>query len=101
VEGLPGTDWQQWMCAAISGVVNPKNDARICIVSAVGSSTTVTLPAPGELLGGVSLAPERMPPKAIGIAWAAGAGSISAGRYNGERDILHFNSPRVDVKAPL
>jgi hypothetical protein len=32
--------------------------------------------APGESLGGPSFAPERIPPKVIGIAWAAGAGSI-------------------------
>jgi hypothetical protein len=75
---LPGIIWQQWMCAAVSGVVKPKNDAMICIVWAVGSSTTATLPAPGELLGGVSFAPERIPPKVIVIARAAGAGSISA-----------------------
>ena len=52
----------------------------ICIVSAAGSSTTATLPAPGELLGGggTSFAAERMPPKVIGIARAAGAGSIRA-----------------------
>jgi hypothetical protein len=66
------------MCAAVLGVVNPKNDARISIVWAVGSSTTVTVPIPGELLGGVSFAAERMPPKVIGIARAAGAGSIRA-----------------------
>src|SRR4051794_38292715 len=75
---MPGIVWQQWMCAAVSGVVKPKNAARIDIVWAVGSSTTVTAPAPGEPLGGTSFAPERIPPKVIGIAWAAGAGSIRA-----------------------
>jgi hypothetical protein len=66
------------MCAAVSGAVKPKNPAMICIVSAVGASTTSAVPAPGELLGGPSFAPERIPPKVIGIAWAAGAGSIRA-----------------------
>jgi hypothetical protein len=37
---------QQWMCAAVSGAVKPKNPAMICIVSAVGSSTTTAVPAP-------------------------------------------------------
>jgi hypothetical protein len=75
---VPNIVWQQWICAAISGVVKPKNDAMICIVSAVGSSTTATEPAPGEVLGGTSFAPDRIPPKVIGIACAAGAGSIRA-----------------------
>jgi hypothetical protein len=48
---------QQWMCAAVSGVVRPKKDAITWSVCAVGSSTTTTVPAPGEATGGTSFAP--------------------------------------------
>src|SRR5713226_7786831 len=68
---------QQWMCAAVSGVVKLKNAAFTCIVCAVGSSTTTASPAPGETTGGTSFAPARLPTKVIGIASAAGTGSIS------------------------
>jgi hypothetical protein len=66
------------MCAAVSFDVKPLNVALICIVWAVGSSTTAAKPVPGEATGGTSFAPARLPTKVIGIAWAADAGSISA-----------------------
>src|SRR5258708_14549198 len=69
---------QQWMCAAVSGVVKPKNDAIICSVCAVGSSTTTAVPTPGETTGGTSFAPLRMVPNVIGVEWAAGTANISA-----------------------
>jgi hypothetical protein len=58
---------QQWMCApVIVGEVRPLNVAVICIVWAVGSSTTVARPVPGEGTGlGSSLAPERSAVNAI------------------------------------
>ena len=58
---LVPSDAQQWMCAAVSGAVKPKNDTMICIVSAVGSRTTATVPAPGELMGGRQ--PTGKPPR--------------------------------------
>jgi len=66
------------MCAAVSFDVKPKNAAFICIVCAVGSSTTTARPAPGEATGGTSFAPARSPTKVIGIASATGTGSVSA-----------------------
>src|SRR5262245_17813586 len=69
---------QQWMCAALVFEVNPLNVALTCIVWAVGSSTTVAKPVPAGLTGGTSFAPERFKSKVIGIAWAAGTGSIRA-----------------------
>src|SRR5260370_35588320 len=69
---------QQWIGAAVSGVVKPKNPAIICIVCAVGSSTTTAVPAPGEATGGTSFAPLRIVPKGIGTAYAAGTVNISA-----------------------
>ena len=67
---------QQWMCAATSFDVKPLKVALICIVWAVGSSTTVARPVPGEATGGTSFAPARLPTKVIGSA-SAGTGSIS------------------------
>jgi len=97
VAGEPGDDWQQWMCAAVSGVVRPLNVAAICIVLAVGSNTIVARPVPGEPVGGVSFAPERSAVKVIGIAWAAGAGSIrgaaimtNAGRGMSALNVMTF-----------
>jgi hypothetical protein len=66
------------MCAAVSFDVKPLNVALIWIVSAVGSSTIVARPVPGEAMGGTSFAPERLPTNVIGIALAAGACSIRA-----------------------
>jgi hypothetical protein len=66
------------MCAAVSFDVKPLNVALICIVWAVGSSTTVARPVPGDTTGGTSFAPERLPANVIGIALAAGACSIRA-----------------------
>src|SRR5262249_42994369 len=71
---------QQWMWAALSGVVKPLNDTLISIVFAVGSSVIVARPVPfGDTTGGVctSFAAERLPMKVIGSAWAAGAGRIT------------------------
>src|SRR5262245_19599707 len=69
---------QQWMCAAVVFDVKPLNDTLISIVFAVGSSTIVARPVPGELTGGTSFALERFPTKVIGSAWAAGVGSVRA-----------------------
>src|SRR5262245_53947168 len=75
------------MCApVIVGEVRLLNVALICIVWAVGSSTTVARPVPGEGTGlGSSLAPERTAVKVIGMALATDDGNaktaiiISAG----------------------
>src|SRR5262249_50670517 len=53
------------------------NVALIVSVWAVGSSTIVARPVPGEALAGFSFAPERFAKKVIGAAWAAGAGRVS------------------------
>src|SRR5262249_12291005 len=66
------------MCAAVVPEVNPLNVALTCSVWAVGSSTTVAEPVPAGLTGGTSFAPERFSSKVIGIACAAGTGSIRA-----------------------
>src|SRR2546423_7482057 len=62
---------QQWMCAAVSLEVKPLNVTLIWIVWAVGSSTTVARPVPGETTAGTSFAPLRLPTKVSGTAWAA------------------------------
>src|SRR5258708_6573896 len=67
---------QQWMCAATSLEVKPLNVALICIVWAVGSSTMVARPVPGEATVGTSFAPERSAMKVIWFAWTAGADTI-------------------------
>jgi hypothetical protein len=90
---LPGIIWQQWMCAAVSGVVKPKNDAMICIVWAVGSSTTATLPAPGELLGGVSFAPEKDTSKGHCDCTGSWCRQHQRCHHDDQRDIPHFSSP--------
>jgi len=74
---LVPSGWQQWIWAAVSFDVNPKNDARICNVFAVGSSTTDTVPEPAGLTGGTSLAPDRTVPKVIVSAWATGRGAVT------------------------
>ena len=47
------------MCAIVSFDVKPLNIALIVSVWAVGSSTIVATPVPGEALGGFSFAPVR------------------------------------------
>ena len=48
--GVGADGAQQWMCApVIVGEVKPLKVALICIVWAVGSSTTVARPVPGEV----------------------------------------------------
>src|SRR5689334_20356772 len=69
---------QQWMCAIVSGVVRPLNVTLICIVWAIGSSTTDADPVADELTGGISFAPKRLVTKVVGFAWAPAAGSIRA-----------------------
>src|ERR1700694_5030521 len=64
------------MCAATSFDVKPLNVALTVSVWAVGSSTIVASPVPGEAVAGFSFAPERFAVKVIGFAWAAGAGRI-------------------------
>src|SRR6516162_3886874 len=73
-----GAAAQQWMCAIVSFDVKPLNIALIVSVWAVGSSTIVARPVPGEALGGFSFAPDRVAKKVIGSAWTAGADSICA-----------------------
>jgi hypothetical protein len=88
---VPGIVWQQWMCAAVSGEVNPANDAMIRIVSAVVSGTTAAEPIPGERVGGTSFEPVRIPPKVSVSARADGVGSTRAASYNSQHYILHFH----------
>src|SRR5580704_5588414 len=64
------------MCAATSFDVKPLNVALTVSVWAVGSSTIVASPVPGEGVAGFSFEPERFAVKVIGFAWAAGAGRI-------------------------
>src|SRR5437870_6369643 len=80
------------MCApVILGEVRPLNVALICSVWAVGSSTIVARPVPGEGTGvGSSLAPERLAVKVIGIALAAGAGSIRAAAKASRQDRIEM-----------
>src|ERR1700732_23415 len=87
------------MCAATSFDVKPLNVALTCNVWAVGSSITVASPVPGELTGGTSFAPERLPTNVIGVAWAAGAWSIKAPiRTNaGERYLISAPLVLVDI----
>src|SRR5262245_15591857 len=68
------------MCApVIVGEVRPLNVALICICWAVGSSTTVATPVPGDGTGlGSSLAPERLAVKVIGVALAVAIGNANA-----------------------
>jgi hypothetical protein len=68
------------MCAAVVFEVKPLNVALTCSVWAVGSNTIVARPVPGETTtgGGTSFAAERSAVKVIGIALAAGAGSMRA-----------------------
>jgi hypothetical protein len=68
---------QQWMCEAVVGEVRPPNVTFTCSVLAVGSRNTVANPAPGVVTAGTSFAPERLVVNVIGIAWAAGADSVS------------------------
>src|SRR5436853_406335 len=69
--GKKGEGRQQWMCAAVSGVVSPLKVTLTCIVSAVGSSTTDAKPVAVEAVGGISFAAERLATKVIGIADAS------------------------------
>ena len=70
------------MCAAVVGEVRTPNVTFTCSVLAVGSRNTVANPAPGVLTAGTSFAPERLVVNVIGIAYAAGAGSIMAAATN-------------------
>src|SRR5262245_12648017 len=81
------------MCAIVTGDVNPLNVALIRIVSAVRPSTIVATPVPGETTGGTSFAPERLASKVIGIAWAAGANSISATIRTNAAEIYLISAP--------
>ena len=56
------------MCAATSFDVKPLNVAFICIVWAVGSSTTVAKPVAVEATGGTSFVAARLATKVVGIA---------------------------------
>jgi hypothetical protein len=73
---VPGIVWQQWMCAAVVGVVKPLKVALTCSVWAVVSSITVANPVPRE--GVPSFAPLRTATKVSVAAFATGTGSISA-----------------------
>src|SRR6266581_385375 len=97
---LAPTGAQQWMCAALVIEVKSLNVALTVSVSAVGSSTIVARPVPGDTTEGVctSFAAERLAMKVIGSAVAAGADSIRAAVMTKAGETYRISVlPKMDV----
>jgi hypothetical protein len=77
--GEKGDGRQQWICAAVSGVVNPLKLTTNCNVWAMGSTVTVAMPVPFVATTGFSLLPLRMVERVVGLAHATDAYSRAIG----------------------
>src|SRR4051812_14177111 len=65
-----GTVVQQWIWEAVVVPVKPLKLTCTRIVFAAKSKVTVAEPVPREVLGGLSLGPDRFATKVTGTAWA-------------------------------
>src|SRR5207302_8928117 len=82
----PGGASQQWMWAAVLPLVRALKVPETPIVFAAGSTMTIAVPAPVEVVGGFSFAPASLATNAIGAADTDPCGVTALASTHGATD---------------